>query len=134
MATAGAPDGLTEAVVLEALKRVIDPELGVNIVDLGLIYDVQVARGLVRVKMTLTTPGCPMHEALSEGARRAIRSLADVSDAIVEVVWEPAWNPDMMTPEGKRLLSQSPAGKPKAAESPGGRWWPLLNPGRRPSR
>ncbi len=109
MVAADAPDGLIEAVVLEALKRVIDPELGVNIVDLGLIYDVQIDRGLVRVKMTLTTPGCPMHAALSEGARRAIRSLEDVSDAMVEVVWGPSWNPDMMSPEAKRLLAGGPA-------------------------
>lgn len=99
---------LTEDMILETLRRVIDPELGINIVDLGLIYDVRIAGGDVRVKMTLTTPGCPMHDSLTRGAERVLRSLEGVESATVEVVWEPAWNPDMMTPDGKKRLYGAP--------------------------
>lgn len=94
----------SEERVLEALKKVVDPELGLNIVDLGLIYDVKVEGGKVRVTMTLTTPGCPLHESLIQGALRALRSLKGVEEAEVELVWEPPWSPAMVSPECHRQL------------------------------
>jgi metal-sulfur cluster biosynthetic enzyme len=92
---------LTEQIVLEALRQVIDPELGCNIVDLGLIYGVEIIGGRVRVMMTLTTPGCPMHETISHGAQIVLLGLEGVTDAEVEVVWDPPWHPSMMTVGGR---------------------------------
>jgi len=95
---------VTEEMVLEALKKVYDPEVGLNIVDLGLIYDVRINRGKVGVKMTLTTPSCPLHESLVKGAERVVQGLPGVESARVELVWEPPWNPDMMSDEARRQL------------------------------
>ncbi len=92
---------VTEELVLETLRQVIDPELGCNIVDLGLIYSTNICGGHVLVTMTLTTPGCPMHESISQGARTALLSIEAVTDAEVEVVWDPPWHPSMMTEEGR---------------------------------
>ena len=92
---------VTEAVVYQALKQVIDPELGCNLVDLGLIYSVRIEGAKVTVVMTLTTPGCPMHESLSWGVKCALLSLEGVDDAEVEVVWDPPWHPSMMTDAGR---------------------------------
>jgi len=94
---------LDESKVLEALRQVIDPELGCNLVDLGLIYDVNIVGGRVRVTMTVTTPGCPMHDSLRSGVQNALLSLEDVTDAKVELVFDPPWHPSMMTELGRRL-------------------------------
>lgn len=91
--------------VLDTLRQVIDPELGCNIVDLGLIYGVEIAEGKVRVTMTLTTPGCPMHGSISQGAQIVLLGLDGISDAEVEVVWDPPWHPSMMTEEGRIATS-----------------------------
>jgi metal-sulfur cluster biosynthetic enzyme len=87
---------LTENEVLEALRQVIDPELGQNIVDLGLIYSVNIAGAKISVTMTLTTPGCPMHESICWGVKCALLNLEGVDDAEVELVWDPPWHPSMM--------------------------------------
>ena len=92
---------ITEEAILETLRQVIDPELGCNIVDLGLIYSVSITRQKVMVVMTLTTPGCPMHESIRWGAQQALLSLGRVEEAEVEVVWDPPWNPSMMTEYGR---------------------------------
>ena len=91
----------TETVVLDALRQVIDPEIGCNLVDLGLIYDVAITGSRVKVTMTLTTPGCPMHESLCHGVQVALLSLDGVEDAEVELVWDPPWHPSMMTETGR---------------------------------
>ena len=93
---------ITEELVVETLRQVLDPELGCNIVDLGLVYSVQIQDGHVAVFMTLTTPGCPMHESISLGARNALLCLQGVASAQVEVVWDPPWNPSMMTEAGRK--------------------------------
>jgi metal-sulfur cluster biosynthetic enzyme len=98
------PAQVSEADVLDALRQVVDPELNCNIVDLGLVYDVQVQGPKVTVKMTLTTPGCPMHESIAWGVQHALLALDGVEDAQVELVWDPPWNPAMMTDEGRRAL------------------------------
>lgn len=92
---------LNEASILEALHQVIDPEINCNIVDLGLVYSVAIADGVVKVTMTLTTPGCPMHESISWGVKNALSGLEGVKDAEVEIVWDPPWNPSMMTEAGR---------------------------------
>lgn len=92
---------ITETVVLDALRQVIDPEIGCNLVDLGLIYDIAIHGSHVKVTMTLTTPGCPMHESLVGGVQVALLNLEGVDDAEVELVWDPPWHPSMMTEAGR---------------------------------
>lgn len=92
---------VTEELVLETLRQVIDPELGCNIVDLGLIYSVKISDGKVSVVMTLTTPGCPMHESISQGAQIALLGIDGVDDAEIEIAWDPPWHPSMMTEQGR---------------------------------
>lgn len=95
---------LTRERVLEALKAVVDPELGLNVVDLGLIYDVRIEGGEVDVTMTLTTPGCPLHEVLLKGVRWALRGLPEVERVEVVLTWDPPWSPEMISEEGRRQL------------------------------
>ena len=94
---------LNEAVVIEALRQVIDPEIGCNIVDLGMIYDVVISGPFVGVTMTLTTPGCPVGEHIADGAKYALLALEGVSDAEVAITFEPPWHPDMMTEAGRAI-------------------------------
>lgn len=93
-------DVVTETEVLAMLRQVIDPELGQNIVDLGLIYNVAIMGANVSVTMTLTTPGCPMHEIICSGVQNALLCLPGVEDATVHLVWEPPWHPSMMQASG----------------------------------
>ena len=90
--------------VMEALKDVYDPEIPVNVVDLGLIYTVEIADGDVHVEMTLTAPGCGMGDYIAQQAEWRIAEIDDVEDVQVDVVFDPPWTPDMITEEGKRLL------------------------------
>ncbi len=85
-------------------ERVYDPELGVNIVDLGLVYDVENINGEIKVTMTLTTPGCPAHDAIAGGVNSALEPQPGVRSVEVEIVWEPAWHPEMMTQRAKEEL------------------------------
>lgn len=91
----------SEAAVFDALRQVIDPEIGCNIVDLGLIYSVTIAGSSVLVTMTLTTPGCPMGESIAAGVQQALLALDGVAAAEVEVVFDPPWQPAMMTGLGR---------------------------------
>jgi len=91
---------LDKTAIMDALRQVVDPEIGCNIVDLGLIYDIAIIGSKVRVRMTLTTPGCPMHESLCNGVQMALLNLEGVDDAEVELVWDPPWHPTMMTEVG----------------------------------
>ncbi|UCC61453.1 MAG: metal-sulfur cluster assembly factor [Anaerolineae bacterium] len=95
---------VTKDTVIEALKSVLDPELGLNIVDLGLVYGVEIDDGHVNVTMTLTTPGCPLHTAIARGAEAAVRNLPDVEGATVNVVWDPPWSPERMSPQARARL------------------------------
>jgi metal-sulfur cluster biosynthetic enzyme len=96
---------LNEELIYQALREVIDPELGCNIVDLGLIYDVGIEGDRVRVRMTLTSPGCPMAESLRWGVKQALLNLPPVLEAEVDLVWEPQWHPAMMTEAGRAALA-----------------------------
>lgn len=92
-------------VVLSNLKRVMDPELNINVVDLGLIYDIKFPDGdKAVITMTLTTPGCPLHDSIVSGVKYCIEDLELFSDVEVNLVWEPAWTPARMTPEANQLL------------------------------
>lgn len=94
----------TEEAVVDMLKNVYDPEIGINVVDLGLVYGVDIDNQVVNVKMTLTTPGCPLHDTLSRTAEMAIETLEGVSEAHVDMIWDPPWTPERITDEGRRLL------------------------------
>lgn len=95
---------VTEEQVREALRGVLDPELGVNVVDLGLVYGVAVEGGRVRVRMTLTAPGCPLHELLPAWVREAVARLEGVEEVAVEVVWSPPWTPERMSAAAREML------------------------------
>ncbi len=91
--------------VYDALRSVYDPELGVNVVDLGLIYGVELRDdGTLLVTMTLTTPGCPMHETLAQGVAAALDAVPELPDGEIRLVFDPPWDPSRMTEEGKREL------------------------------
>ena len=92
---------LNEQTVLETLRQVVDPEIDCNIVDLGLIYGVTIDGGKVDVQMTLTTQGCPMHESIAWGVKNALLNLEEVEDAEVQIVWDPPWDPSMMSQYGR---------------------------------
>ena len=95
---------VTKEQVYEALQECYDPEILVNIVDLGLVYDVEVDENKVAVKMTLTAPGCGMGTMIAADAKQKIMALEGVEDATVDLVWEPPWNPSMISDEAKQRL------------------------------
>lgn len=95
---------VSEKLILTALKHVLDPEIGVNIVDLGLVYEVKVENGDVYIQMTMTTPGCPLHESISKGAEEAVRQLPGIESVKVDLVWEPAWTPERMSDWARKQL------------------------------
>jgi FeS assembly SUF system protein len=89
--------------IVEALKTVFDPEIPVDIYELGLIYDIDIQEdGAVKIKMTLTAPGCPVAGSLPVDVKNKVESVPGVAAAEVELVWDPAWNPSMMS-EAARL-------------------------------
>lgn len=92
---------IDENTIREALRQVVDPELDCNIVDLGLVYDIAIDGAKVTVTMTLTTPGCPMHESIAWGVKCALLNLEGVDDVEVEIVWSPPWTPTRMTDYGR---------------------------------
>jgi len=102
----GAPasGGTLEEQVLESLKNVIDPELGINIVDLGLVYDVAVDDGTLRIEYTLTTMGCPIGPLIESQMRQMIEGVEGVDDFEAEMVFTPPWTPDKMSEEAKAAL------------------------------
>jgi metal-sulfur cluster biosynthetic enzyme len=96
---------VTADAVRKALRGVKDPELGLNIVDIGLVYDIDVSdAGDVHVKMTLTSPGCPSGPEILEDARLVVQQLEGVNSAEVELVWEPYWTPERMDPRVRAFL------------------------------
>ena len=95
---------LTREEVRDVLKNVYDPEIPVNIVDLGLIYDIQIEEGDVYVQMTLTAPGCGMGPMIAQQAEWAISEVEGVEDVQVEMTFDPPWSPDLISEDGKKLL------------------------------
>ncbi len=90
--------------VYAALKTCYDPEIPVNVVDLGLIYDIKIIDDWVGVKMTLTTPGCGMGNYIASNIREKMLDLPGVHEADVRIVWEPQWTPTMMSDEARKML------------------------------
>jgi metal-sulfur cluster biosynthetic enzyme len=86
------------------LKQVYDPEIPVNIVDLGLIYDVQLDQDVCKVRMTLTSQMCPEARTIPEVVKRRLESLSGIRDVAVEIVWDPMWTPQRISPEGRQIL------------------------------
>lgn len=96
---------LTRELVYSALQGVIDPEVGINIVDLGLVYQVNIGPERVEVTMTLTTPACPMGSHMVDEAQEAVQNmLQDSLEVDVRLAWDPQWGPDMMSEKAKQLL------------------------------
>lgn len=93
----------TEAVRTE-LKQVYDPEIPVNIVDLGLVYDIQVQDTTCKIEMTLTSQACPEARTIPEVVKRRVSAMRGIEDVEVKIVWEPAWTPHRISPEGRKIL------------------------------
>jgi FeS assembly SUF system protein len=102
--TASSPAPVTKEMVLEVMSNIYDPEIPVDIVNLGLVYDVDVQDGSVHVKMTLTSPGCPTAGEMVYEAQTLIEEMPGVKEATVEVVWDPPWDPSRMSEEAKQAL------------------------------
>lgn len=95
-----------ESQIIESLRTVYDPEIPVNIYELGLIYSIDITPpGVVRVTMTLTSPACPVAGALVQEVEAKVRAIDGVTEAAVEVVWEPAWTPELMSEAAKLQLN-----------------------------
>ena len=95
---------LNEEVVRQALRQVRDPELDLNIIDLGLVYEIEVDAGEVRIKMTLTSPGCPVGPMIVNDAHRLVKALEGVRDVDIQIVWEPYWTPERVDPKVRAFL------------------------------
>lgn len=110
-------DTATEQQLIEALRTVYDPEIPVSIYELGLIYDLAIDQaGVVQVRMTLTSPACPVAGILPGQVETALKAVEGVSDAKVELVWEPPWTPDRMSEAAKLTLNMDiPPPKPAGA-------------------
>ena len=91
--------------IREILKKVIDPEIGVNIVDLGLVYQVEIRPEEVYIQLTMTSPACPLHGVITRNMDKELRkSLPDLGEMTIELVWDPPWSPEMMSEAAKEQL------------------------------
>lgn len=93
----------TQAQVGEILRNVFDPELMISIVDMGLVYGIGIQEGTVHIKMTLTAMGCPLWFNIQEDVERQVKQLKDVNEVKVELVFEPRWNPTMMSEDAQMM-------------------------------
>lgn len=97
---------ITDLAVREALREIIDPEIGINIVDLGLVYGIEIDGTLVRVSMTMTTPACPLGSYLKNLVLSTLKErVPDVEAADIALVWDPPWSPDRMSADAHRQLT-----------------------------
>lgn len=95
---------IDESTVRAVLRQVVDPELDCNIVDLGLVYGITIGQAEVTVTLTLTTPGCPMHESIAWGVKRSLLNLEDVEEVDVRIVWDPPWTPACMSDSARERI------------------------------
>lgn len=95
---------VTEETVFDTLKELIDPEVGINIVDMGLIYGVDIQDATANITMTLTSPGCPAGGQIINGTQHLVEQLDGIDDANINVVWTPRWTPEMMSEDAKDEL------------------------------
>jgi len=98
---------VSEEAVRAALRRIKDPEMNLSVVDLGLVYQVTIDGGEVRVQMTLTSPGCPSGAEIVMAAQRAVEVVEGVTRAVVELVWSPGWTPERLDPRVRAYLGLS---------------------------
>lgn len=106
MAAAEVNDAL-ETLAIDALRGVIDPEIGLDVVELGLVYGVDVDGRDVRVRLTMTTPACPLGEEIVRDAEDRLQAIDGVGAVDVELVWDPPWSPERMSPAARKLLGWS---------------------------
>jgi len=92
------------ALIYEKLKEIYDPEVGINIVDMGLIYSLDIIDNKVEITMTLTSPGCPAGPQILSQVDNQVKTFADVEDVDIKVVWSPPWSPDMLSEEARDQL------------------------------
>ena len=96
---------VSEQKVLSALKQCMDPEIPLSVVDLGLIYGIDIDdKNNVNIRMTMTTPGCPLHNTLVRDVKNALSKVEEIGDINVEIVWDPPWTPERMSPEAKAMI------------------------------
>jgi metal-sulfur cluster biosynthetic enzyme len=95
---------VTKEDVMKVLKECYDPEIGVSLLDLGLIYDVKVENDKVNIKMTLTTPGCPMHSYMVQDVQNKVKSIKGIQEVNIELVWDPPWTPDRISKSVRKQL------------------------------
>ena len=91
--------------VVKALKTVNDPEIGIDIVDLGLVYDLKIDDDSVTIKMTMTAPSCPLTDWILFDAQKKVEEMDGVSKCDIELVWDPPWTPDMISDEARKMLN-----------------------------
>ncbi|MBI4027897.1 MAG: metal-sulfur cluster assembly factor [Verrucomicrobia bacterium] len=91
--------------VRSVLRTVNDPEIGLNLVDLGVVRDIQIADKIVRISLTPTSPICPLYQVLMDGIRTAVLAVTNVQECLVQLVWDPPWDPSMISEEGKAFLA-----------------------------
>jgi metal-sulfur cluster biosynthetic enzyme len=104
------PSALTEASIRAALTAVYDPEFGISVEDLGLIYDVRLVAGHVTIAMTLTSQHCPAGAMMTDGVRAAVAALPQVTAVEVNLVWDPIWTPDFLSAKARDQLGIEPIG------------------------
>jgi metal-sulfur cluster biosynthetic enzyme len=96
---------MTEEQIYQTLKQVLDPEIGVNIVDLGLVYKVEIKPEDVYIQLTMTSPACPLHGVITRNMNKVLRqTFPDLGPVTIELVWEPPWSPKMMSDTAKKQL------------------------------
>jgi metal-sulfur cluster biosynthetic enzyme len=96
---------MNEGQIRETLKQVLDPEIGVNIVDLGLVYTVEIRPEEVHIQLTMTSPACPLHGVITHKMDKVLRqTFPDLGPITIELVWEPPWSPEMMSDTAKKQL------------------------------
>ena len=96
---------MNEESIRTALKSVLDPEVGVNIVDLGLVYEVSIRPEEVYIQLTMTSPACPLHGVITRDMDKAVRqAYPDLGEMTIELVWDPPWSPDLMSAAAKKQL------------------------------
>ena len=95
----------TKNKIIEEIRKIYDPELPVNIYELGLIYDIQVIDKKAKIKMTLTTPNCPVAESLPKEVKEGVMQVEGIENVDLELVWDPPWNKDMMSEAAKLELN-----------------------------
>jgi metal-sulfur cluster biosynthetic enzyme len=95
---------LDQEVIYESLKQIYDPEVGINIVDMGLIYSLDIEGSKVGITMTLTSPGCPAGPQILGQVDSALKALEGIEDVDIQVVWSPPWSPDMLSEDARDQL------------------------------